>query len=126
MVLVSGQRTIVTAGVALTPGILIYLDANSKAQLAVCTNQVTAAAVGLTLGTVAANQAVVIAQAGAQVTLGANNCVTKGGVYHVSANAGGIAPEADFNAAQWVAQVGRAPNATDVVLELNVYGYTHG
>ena len=126
VVLVKGNRVVIVANTNLTPGQIVYTDAGGKASLAKNDVAANAAATGMTLCSAVTGQQVVIAQAGAQVTLGGNNVVTKGAVYHVSANAGGIAPEADFSGGQFVTQLGRSPNITDIVLELNAYGYTHG
>ncbi len=126
VVLVSGPRNTIIANTTLTPGLLVLPDAGGKAVLANCVTQANAAATGMTLCSAVTGQPVVIATAGAQVTMGAANCVVKGGVYHVSANNGAVAPEADFNTGQWVCQVGRSPNITDIVLELNAYNITHG
>ncbi len=126
VVLVSGNKTILTANTTLTPGQIVITDAGGRAVLAKNDVAANAAATGMTLCSAVTGQPVVVAQAGAVVTVGASNAVVKGGVYHVSANSGAMAPEADFNTGQWVTQIGRSPNITDIALELTVYGYVHG
>ena len=124
--LVSGNKIIITANAVLTPGLVVVTDQGGRAVLAKNDISSNAAASGLTLCSAVIGQPVVIAQAGAVVTLGANNVVVQGGCYHVSANAGAMAPEADFTTGQWVTQIGRANSITTITLELNAYGYTHG
>jgi hypothetical protein len=124
VVLVSGGSATLTAGATLTPGMSVYTDASGKAQKSLNDTAAHAKASGIVLNSATNGQPVTIATAGAQVTIGAT--VVAGAPYCVSSNAAGIAPEADFMAGQFVTQIGRAVNATDIVLELKAYGIAHG
>lgn len=124
VVVVSGSPHLAIAGATITQGQAIYIDATGKAQLAKNDTAIHAAAVGIALASVSAGQWLPYAPAGSQVTIGAT--VVKGAIYSVSSTAGNIQAEGDFTTGYFVTQIGRAPNVTDIFLDMLAYGYAHG
>lgn len=102
---------------------VIYIDATGLMQKAKNDTLAHAAATGIALGAAGIGQWATYAKAGARVTIGAT--VVPGACFSVSSNAGGVQPEADMATGYYITQIGRAPNTTDVVLEMNQYGYVH-
>ncbi len=92
-----------TAGATITAGQLVYLDSvTSTIKLADANaSQATAACVGVALNGAASGQPINYATAG-DVTIGGT--VTIGGIYVVSATAGGLAPVADLTST-WYTKV---------------------
>lgn len=121
----SGPRPkVATAGAGLTGGQPFYFDASSNAQPAQADSAAHATIAGVVITeTVAAGQQFAYAQSGAVLTIGA--AVVKGANYVVSANAGKIAPDADLTAGNYVTEIGRAINTTQIQLNFNVTGVAH-
>jgi hypothetical protein len=93
------------AGVAVTAGMAVYLNASTSKIAPADANLslAAAAAIGIALNGAAPGQTVRVQRSG-DVTLGATAAPAVGTVYVVSSNAGGIAPAADLGSA-WYATV---------------------
>lgn len=121
--LITGTKITGTSGATLTAGMPIYIDSNNAVQKCLNTTAALAACVGITLNAALSGQPITYAAQGAIVAIGAT--VVVGAPYVVSANAGGIAPEADIGTA-FVTQIGRATTTARLQLDLIQYGVAHG
>lgn len=105
------------AAATITAGQVVYLDANSKYNLA-DTDSATAIVRkprGIALNGGAAGQPIQIIRSG-PVTIGAT--VTKGVAYYLSGTAGGICPVADVAAGDYTAIIGMATSATVLLVDI--------
>lgn len=110
----NAPRAQFTAGVALTAGQTVYLDATQQLALAQCDGTLLeAAAIGLVIGSANAGQPCLVATAGV-ITLGALASPVEGTFYVVSDTAGSIMPVTDLGTSTWYASlvgVGTSNNA---------------
>ncbi|HLW67850.1 MAG TPA: hypothetical protein VKS79_21205 [Gemmataceae bacterium] len=113
------------AAVTITAGQSVYQDPNSgQIQLAKGDTAVHAAAVGVALHAALAGQPIRYRQSGG-LALGA--ILTAGALYVVSAaNPGGIAPNADMTAGNFVSVLGYASSTSVLQLAPIVTGTAHG
>ena len=117
---VSGSQRTGEAGVAITAGDCVYVDAAGLVQL--CEKDQTiveAAAVGFALADAAAGQPVTYQISGV-VNLGAT--LTTGEVYVVGAAPGGIAPVADIATTNFGTVLGIAISAAQLQIGINQSG----
>lgn len=108
-----------TAGVTITAGQAVYLEAATATYKLADTNSATAEVrnfAGIALHASLAGQPIQV-QTGGSITIGAT--LTVGEVYVLSANAGGIAPIADLVAGHYTCIIGVATSAT--VLKINIF-----
>lgn len=101
-----------TAGVTITAGQAVYLDATTGKWALADADSATAAqrrAAGIALNGAALNQPIKVLTSG-DVTIGAT--VTAGVAYYLSGTAGGICPVADIGAGEYVNLIGIATSAT--------------
>lgn len=101
-----------TAGVAITAGQAVYLDATTGKYALADSNSATVAARragGIALNGAALNQPITVLTAGA-VTIGAT--LTAGTAYYLSDTAGGICPVADLGSGENVCLIGLAASAS--------------
>lgn len=104
-----------TAGAAVTAGQAVYQNSDGKYYLAQCDGTSAEATVfGIALCNAAAGQPLTV-QTGGDITIGAT--VAKGTTYVVSANAGGIAPQADLVSTNYLSYIGYGK--TTSVLTIN-------
>lgn len=108
-----------TSGATITAGQSIYIDSNSKIQLADADAQTTAAAKGIALNGASANQPIDYCSGG-DLNLGAT--LTVGQVYAVSTTAGGIAPVSDLGSGDWPTILGIADAADNLVVNIQAGG----
>lgn len=108
-----------TAGVAVTAGQALYLDAtDSKLKLAQCDGTAAEAdVVGIALHAALANQPLAYLKSG---TMNIGGTTVKTTTYCLSATAGGIAPQADLVATNRIVRIGHA-TATDGTLVVAIY-----
>jgi hypothetical protein len=109
------------AGEAITAGQPVYVKAaDSKLYKADANaSSATAAAVGIAVCNAAAGQPCAF-QKGGDLTIGGT--MTKGAIYYVSETAGGICPEADLMAGDYVTQLGYAKSTTVLTVRVNATG----
>lgn len=111
------KRQTKIAAVAITAGQVVYVNSTDRIALADCDLSADAAkAVGIALNSCAADQPCSYAAAG-DVTF--NAALTKGAVYVLSGNVGGIAPVADLASLDYVTILGVASSTTN--LQVNIY-----
>ena len=122
---VSGGVSVIQAGEAITAGQVLYRKADSKAWKAISSSAAAAEAIGIALCDAAADQQVAYAPTGAVVNLGAGAAPGKGEVYSVSDTAGGLQPDADIGAAEYLTQVCRAIGTNQVRITILVDGEQH-
>lgn len=109
-----------TAGAAVTAGQPVYKDSTTGKYHPADANAsaITSVVEGIALHAAAADQPLKI-QTGDDITLGAAASMTVGGVYVLSATAGGIAPVADLATGHRVSILGVAKTAA--VLSLRIH-----
>lgn len=114
------------AGATITAGMPLYKDANANGVLkgAIITSAATAAIAGYALNGGAINQQINYVPAGAGVgtIVTMNTGLTKGVVYVVSANAGGLAPLADLASGHYMTVVGIATSTSTLQLIMQATG----
>lgn len=101
-----------TAGVTITAGQAVYLDATTGKWALADADSATVAqrrAAGIALNGAALNQPIKVLTSG-DVTIGAT--VTAGVAYYLSGTAGGICPVADIGTGEYVCLIGIATSAT--------------
>lgn len=101
-----------TAGVTITAGQAVYLDATTGKWALADADSATAAqrrAAGIALNGAALNQPIRVLTSG-DITIGAT--VTAGVAYYLSGTAGGICPVADIGTGEYVCLVGIATSAS--------------
>lgn len=106
------------AGVAITAGQAVYLDATTGKYALADADSATVAqrrAVGIALNGAALNQPVTVLTSG---TYTVGSAVTPGVAYYLSGNAGGICPVADIGAGEFVCLIGFATNATTIAVAI--------
>ena len=113
------------AGAALTPGQAVYLDSDGTWKLAqhdsTAIESGSGGGLAITLSTASAGQDVLLARRGT-ITLGAGAAPAAGEIYCVSATAGGICPEADVGAADYVSILGVGLSGNKLALVPNASG----
>lgn len=109
------------AGETVTAGQTVYLKASDnrwwKSQADATSTE--AAASGIALNGASAGQPLVVQTAG-EITIGAT--VAVGGVYVVSATAGGIAPVADLASTNYLTVIGYGKTTAIIVMDVNPTG----
>lgn len=109
------------AGETITAGQTVYLKASDnrwwKSQADATSTE--AAASGVALNGASAGQPLVVQTAG-EITIGAT--VAVGGVYVVSATAGGIAPVADLASTNYLTVIGYGKTTAIIVMDVNPTG----
>ena len=115
---------VVTAGATITAGQPVYLDPSdsNKAKTAVTTNATTANCAGIALHGASNGQDLRIITGGT-VNIGAT--VAVGEVYVLSDNAGGIAPDADNGAGDYVTILGIGTTTAKIKVNILVSGVAH-
>jgi hypothetical protein len=108
------------AGEAITVGMSVYKKASDgKLYKAIDTSAAAAAAVGIASSSCsAANQSITYQKSGT-IVLGASASVAQGAVYVVSGTAGGIAPEADAGAGNYLTILGVGDASDGIVMPTN-------
>ncbi len=117
---ISGSQRTADAGVAITAGDSIYIDANGLVQL--CEkdqSSVEAAFDGIALNGAGVSQPVTYQVAGT-IDLGA--IIAAGVIYIVGAGPGGIAPSADISTGNFVTIIGVGLNGTNIQIGVNRSG----
>jgi hypothetical protein len=117
-----GGTKVVVWGEAVTAGMPVYLHTDSKyykAQSDGTLAQATVAGIALSGGST--GQTGVI-QVGGSINVGAT--LTKGTIYYVSTNAGGICPFADLGSGNYVHQLGQATSTSLLAMSVNNSGIT--
>lgn len=111
------------AGVAITAGDVLYLDeATSTLKLSQSDTAVKADAVGIAANDAAIGQPVSY-QVSGTITLGTGAFLQRGRIYIVANDvAGGIAPDSDVGAGDYVTILGVAINDTDLAVAIFVSG----
>ena len=122
----SGQENIRvgTAGEAITAGQSVYIDTADSDKIKLADNNASAAtatAAGVSVTGAGNGEPVVYAIGGDYDTGGT---VVKGGVYVVSATAGGIAPEADLASGNYTSVLGVASSTSNITIKINNSGIT--
>lgn len=121
----AGVNKNAVAGVAITAGQAIYLDATASnvAKLADADASLAAAtSVGIAVCDAAAGQIVVYRDAG-DIDLGVT--LTVGELYFVSDTAGGIKPSADLGTGDYVTLLGIADATDNLVVKMINFGVVH-
>ena len=117
----SGTTFTGIAGAAITAGQVVYKDEADAGKIKLADTDSATAAVrqpfGIALNAAQIGQPVVVQITG-DITLGAAS-VTRGMIYVLSGNAGGIAPVADLAAGDYTAILGIGRSATS--LRLNIF-----
>ena len=110
-----------TAGGTITAGQPVYKDAtdSNKLKAAVNSSVAASAVVGIALNGASDEQPVDYIRAG---DLTFNSVLTVGEIYVLSANAGGIAPEADNGSGEYVTTLGIGKTATVMKVSINASG----
>ena len=111
------------AGAAVTAGQAVYQNSSdSKFYLAQCDGTTAEATVyGIALNNAAAGQYLTV-QTGGDITIGAT--VTVGTTYVVSANAGGIAPQADLVSTNKLSYIGYGKTTSVLTINRTTTGVT--
>lgn len=123
-VLQGGNAVVVhgIAGVAITAGQVVYLDAaTGKWKLADANGSGTTHPGGIALNGAASGQPVAVQTSG-DITVGGS--LTAGSRYYLSGTAGGIMPEADLTTGDNVALLGLAKSTTVLALKITEPGVT--
>ena len=116
---VSGDFEVVTAGVTVTAGQVVYRDtSDGQYNLTGNSSLATSLAAGISLNGASVGQPLVVQTSG-DITIGGT--VAVGEVYLVSATGGLLAPEADVLTADYVTLLGVGISAT--VIRLNIRPY---
>jgi hypothetical protein len=121
---ISGGKTTGTAGVTITAGQLVYLDA-ATGTVKLCDSDASAATadcIGIALHGSLAAQPIVYQTDG---TLTCGGTLVLGNVYCASVNAGGLAPVADVASPARTTIVGVATSVTVLTLRLYTSGIVH-
>lgn len=93
----------------------VLADSDSTAALAEC--------IGVAVNTAGIGEPVTVAKSGTTITQ-AGTTFTKGVVYFVSNTAGGIAPQADIGAGDYVTSIGIASSTSALLLDIQIGGFT--
>lgn len=120
----TGVLAIGTAGASLTAGLPLYKDATDSNKLKSCISSSAAAAncVGIALHAAASGQPIEYITAG---DLNPGGTVVVGRIYCVSANAGGIAPQSDLSAGQFVTILGIGTTTSNISLGIKAGGIAY-
>jgi hypothetical protein len=115
------------AGVDIAGGQAVYVDTNSKVQLALADTLPHAAVVGIACAALTkAGQRCPIVKNGATITVTGATFVVGAPLLVSPTNPGGLCPEADVVAGKFVTQVGRFITATSFKLQIYAWGIAHG
>jgi hypothetical protein len=113
----------VFAAVAVAAGKVCYINSSGLAALADSDLSAAGAeAVGIAVNTAGIGEPVTIAKNGTTITQ-AGTTFTKGLVYFVSNVAGGIAPQADIGAADYVTSLGIASSTSALKIQIQIGGF---
>ncbi len=116
---VSGDFEVVTAGVTVTAGQVVYKDtSDGKYKLANNNSSAASKAAGIAMGGAADGQLFVIQTSG-DITIGGT--AAKGEIYMVSGTDGGVAPEADVVGADYMKLLGAGISGTAITLGIASY-----
>lgn len=112
---------VVTAGATVTAGQPVYKDTSDSNEWKGCDNDAAASAKceGIAMTNAADGEGLVILTEGSWT---AGGTLTKGTVYFVSGNAGGIAPAADVTSAKYVTPIGVASSTSVMIFKPHVTG----
>ena len=111
------------AGAAITPGQPLYRS-GGKLLPADADVELSAAVVGISVNGASADGQPITYQDDGVITLGATAAMVVGTTYVVSTTAGGIAPQADLAAGDYVTVLGAARTAGTLKLAISVTGVT--
>jgi hypothetical protein len=116
-------KMIKEAGATITAGQVVYLDADDKFKLAQATTNITSAVLGIAISGAASGQPVTVVTRDPEFTPGATLSLSAAGatgLYVLSAaNAGGVAPQSDLVATNWLVFLGAAISTTKLNLQIN-------
>jgi len=112
------------ASVAIAAGKVVYRTAAGLAGLADSDAgaALNAEAFGIAVNTAGIGEPVTVAKNGTTITQ-AGTTFTKGLVYFVSNTAGGIAPQADIGAADYVTSLGIASSTSALIIDIQIGGF---
>jgi hypothetical protein len=111
------------AAVAIAAGKVCYINSSGLAALADSDLSAAGAeAVGVAVNTAGIGEPVTIAKSGTTITQ-AGTTFTKGIVYFVSNTAGGIAPQADIGAGDYVTSIGVASSTSALKIQIQIGGF---
>jgi len=124
IVRVSGPTLVKNAGVAITAGQIVYLEASSDTLKLADANGTAAVAsvVGIALNGGGVGQPIKYALPGSVVQIGAG---TQGALYVLSETAGAIAVEGDISSASFPVYVGVVDDSTQLYFNPHVTGVAH-
>lgn len=107
----SGRTKQVTAGGTVTRGMPVYKDTSDNNEYKACDANAQASSIcdGIALNDAADGQPLTVCEEG-NITY--NAVLTKGEIYCVSENAGGICPEADVGSGEYMTVLGVATSTT--------------
>lgn len=112
------------AAVAIAAGKTVYRNTSGLAALA--DSDLSAAGaecIGIAVNTAGIGEPVTVAKNGTTVTQ-AGTTFTKGLVYFVSNTAGGIAPQGDIGAGDYVTSIGIASSTSALIIDIQIGGFT--
>ena len=111
------------AAVAIAAGKVVYRNSSGLAALADSDLSAAGAeAIGIAVNTAGIGEPVTVAKNGTTVTQ-AGTTFTKGLPYFVSNTAGGIAPQADIGAADYVTYLGLASSTSALKIQIQIGGF---
>ncbi len=111
-----------TSGAAITEGQVLYIDTTDSNRLRLAdadASAATAVVAGISVSSCAAAAQSVSYQHGGTITIGSSASVSRGEIYVLSGDAGGIAPEADLAGTDSVSILG-VGNASDQIV-INIH-----
>lgn len=112
------------AAVAIAAGKVVYKNTSGLAALADSDLSAAGAeAIGIAVNTAGIGEPVTVAKNGTTITQ-AGTTFTKGLVYFVSNTAGGIAPQADIGAGDYVTSIGIASSTSALIIDIQIGGFT--
>ena len=123
--LVSGTTSSGVSGETITAGEAVWVDTGDSNKIKLADADLSAAAAtvsGVAIQGSTTGNLVVYALTGAVIDIGGT--VVKGGVYVLSATAGGVAPEADLASGMYTSILGTASSTTNITLDIRNSGIT--
>lgn len=113
------------ASVAIASGKLVYRTAAGLAGLADSDAgaALNAECIGMAVNTAGIGEPVTVAKNGTTVTT-SGTTLTKGLVYFVSNTAGGVAPQGDIGAGDYVTSIGVASSTSALIIDIQIGGFT--
>jgi hypothetical protein len=120
----AGSKKEGTAGGTITAGMPVYVDANQNLQAADADDETMAKAIGIALNGASNGQPVDYCYRDTNLNVGGTLAV--GQTYAVSTTAGGIAPESDLLAGDFVTPIGVGNASGNLTFDLTKAAFWHG